>query len=71
MARTTHATFDGRVLHLEDTTGLEVNKRYRVTLEEEAPPPTPEQAAEQQYGALLDIANDLGITGFADKPGKK
>jgi hypothetical protein len=66
MIRTTHATFDGEVLRLEDTAGLEVNQRYRITLEEEAAP-REEQTVEERYSALLDIASDMGIDGFADK----
>jgi hypothetical protein len=70
--RTTHGTFDGQVLRLEDVAGLETNRRYRITLEEEAAPTTAEeQAVEDRFRPLMDIANEMGIADFAEKHLKK
>ena len=67
MNRTTHATFDGEALRLDDVAGLEVNKRYRITIEAQEAAPEAEPTVEERYGALIEIASDLGISDFAEK----
>ena len=79
-AKTTLATFDGASLKLEDVSGLEEGKRYRVVIEaaeksadpsslssgEKGAQPEP-PPLEEKYAALLDIANEIGFTDFAEK----
>ena len=69
--RTTYGTFDGQVLRLEDVAGIETNRRYRITLEEDTVAAEPEQPVEDRFRSLIDIANDMGIADFAEKHLKK
>lgn len=76
--KTILATFDGNSLKLEDPTGLEAGKQYRIVIEaaekpvdarssdEESTPLEP-PPVEEKYAALLDIANEIGFTDFAEK----
>jgi hypothetical protein len=68
--RIIHAIFEGGVLRPEDATGLEPNRRYRITIEEQAEP-EPSAAVEERYRALIDIASDMGFTDFTEKHLKK
>jgi hypothetical protein len=64
MSKTLEVVFDGEVLRPEEATGLEPNTRYRVTIEEAAPPAAGE---EQKYPltALLELATDMGVPDLA------
>ena len=68
MAQTIHATFDGHVLRPEKSVGLETNKRYLLTVEEEAgqAPPGPKQRA-YPLSELLGLAADAGVTDLAER----
>jgi hypothetical protein len=64
MSKTLEVVFDGEVLRPEETTGLEPNTRYRVTIEEAAPTAEGEG---QKYPltALLELATDMGVSDLA------
>jgi hypothetical protein len=66
MALTVHAVFDGEVLRPDELTSLKPNKRYRLTVEEDATAaPGPDQPQPYPLGVLLDVAEDLGVTDLA------
>lgn len=76
MATTIEAMFDGEVLRPAETAGLETNRRYRITLEPVdeaasstagAPAGQTPSTGEDKFRALVDIANEIGYTGFAEK----
>jgi hypothetical protein len=63
-----HAVFDGEVLRPEEPAGLEPNRRYLVTVEQEVPAtaPAPEEPAEYPLTALLRVAVDAGVADLAE-----
>jgi hypothetical protein len=66
MALKVHAVFDGEVLRPDEVTSLEPNKRYRLTVEEDATPtPGADQSQPYPLGVLLDLAVDLGVDDLA------
>ena len=71
MAVTVHATFDGQVFRPEESLSLEPNKRYRLTVEEDASPVSSldQEVPTYPLSALLDVAADLGVADLADRHG--
>lgn len=69
MTRTLEAIFDGDVLRPEDKTGLEINTRYRITVERAE---TSKATAESEYPltALLALAEDMGTQELAGQHDK-
>jgi len=67
MALTVHAVFDGQVLRPERLAGLEPDKRYLVTVEDDSSSPAASPAAENEYplSALLRLAGDVGVADLA------
>lgn len=66
MSKTLEVVFDGEVLRPAETTGLEPNTRYRVTIEEATPTIA---AVGQPYPltALLELATDMGVPDLATR----
>lgn len=62
MSTTLHAIFDGEVLRLEEKAKLELNTRYKITIERES-----EKVNEDEYPltALLDLSIDMGVEDLA------
>ena len=69
MALTIHAVFDGQVLRPEQSAGLKLNKRYLVTVEEDASSSAPGQEEQGEYplSALLRSATDVGVPDLAER----
>jgi hypothetical protein len=68
MALTVHAVFDGQVLRPERSVSLEPNKRYWLTVEEDASPSAiRENSSPYPLTALLDVAADLGVADLAER----
>ena len=68
MALTVHAIFDGEVLRPEESVSLEPNKRYRLTVEEDANAASNgDKARPYPLSELLEAADDLGIADMAEQ----
>jgi len=61
------ATFDGHVLHPEDSRDLQPNKRYLLTVEEVPPPRDESGQPSHPLTLLLAQAADLGIADLAER----
>lgn len=59
-----HATFDGEVLHPEEPSSLETNKRYLLTVEDESC----SNVGKSQHilAQLAEMATDLGVQNLAE-----
>jgi hypothetical protein len=68
VAHTIHAVFDGQVLRPDEAAGLETNKRYLLTVEEETgDDPSEREQALHPLTAILALAADLGVTDLAER----
>ncbi|MEJ7709843.1 MAG: hypothetical protein WKF84_08285 [Pyrinomonadaceae bacterium] len=66
MSTTLHAIFDGEVLRLEEKAELELNARYKITIERES-----EKVKDDEYPltTLLDLSTDMGLEDLAANHG--
>jgi hypothetical protein len=69
MSKTLHAIYDGEVLRPEETSDLQPNTRYRITIEEESNGKTGDETA-YPLTALLGVATDMGVADLAAKHDK-
>jgi hypothetical protein len=60
-----HATFDGHVLQPEEASALVPNKRYLLTVEDDAPDSAP--SGKYPLARIAEMAQDLGITDLAER----
>jgi hypothetical protein len=60
-----HAIFDGRVLHPEETSSLEANKRYLLTIEDDSGAKA--EPSEHVLIRLAEMAADLGVGDLAER----
>ena len=68
MALTVHAVFDGEVLRPEESVSLEPNKRYLLTVEEDASAaPLQDEVRPYPLSELLGAAADLGVADLAER----
>ena len=69
MALTIHAVFDGQALRPEESVSLEANKRYVLTVEEDADSISPchQEKGAHPLSTLLGVATDLGVVDLSER----
>ena len=67
MARTIHATFDGKVLRPEDASGFEPNRVYVLTVEESSLRIQKHPPTVYPLTTLVSEAMDLGVADLAER----
>ena len=59
--KTLHAVFDGKVLEPEESVGLEVGKRYVLTVERTIEAKAQREEPPYPLTQILEIATDMGV----------